>query len=608
MSRQFAAWILALLVAGANLFAAGPRPPNIIIIMADDLGYGDLACYGHPSIRTPHLDRMAAEGMRFTDFYSGAAVCTPSRAALLTGRLPVRSGMASERRRVLFPDSVGGLPDAEITLAEALREQGYATACIGKWHLGHRPEFLPDRHGFDYFFGLPYSNDMDAAPNIPRGAAGSSDPRTEYWRVPLLRNGQEVERPADQATLTRRYTEESIRFIRQHKEQPFLLYLPHSMPHVPLFASKDFQGRSLRGRYGDVVEEIDWSIGEIMRCLRDENLAERTLVIFTSDNGPWLTQGLAGGSAGLLREGKGSTWEGGVRVPAIAWWPGKIQPGQVTSALACSMDLFTTALSLAGAPIPSDRPIDGKNLAPLLLGNGSAPRDEFFYYRDAQLWAVRQGPYKAHFWTQSGYRADREHHNPPLLFNLQEDPSEQHNIAAQHPEIVRALHKLADNHLAGIESAENQLARGFIVVRPAEDGTIRLHAKQAVTHGPLLRYEPEPHKNTLGYWMRQQDWASWDFVVEEPGIYQVEILQGCGPGSGGSEVEFRVGSQAHAITVVETSHFQDFLARDIGTFEFSEPGQYMLSVRPLRKPGLAVMDLRQVTLTPAAAADPGAKQ
>src|SRR5687768_14583125 len=269
--------------------AGASRPPNVVILFADDLGYGDLGCHGHPSIRTPHLDRMAAEGLRFTDFYSAAPVCTPSRAGMLTGRLPVRSGMAGGRGRVLCPYSKGGLPDEEVTVAELPKEKGYATACLGKWHLGHLPRYLPNRHGFDRYFGVPYSNDMDAVPGSPRGAVRSMEPKVEWWNVPLLRNEETVERPADQHTLTKRYTEEALGFIRRSREQgkPFFLYVPYTMPHVPLFASKEFAGKSPRGLYGDVVEELDWSVGQVLQALRDGKLAENTLVIFTSDNGPW---------------------------------------------------------------------------------------------------------------------------------------------------------------------------------------------------------------------------------------------------------------------------------------------------------------------------------
>src|SRR6266540_1881026 len=343
--------ILALLlVACVGSFAgaqSGRRPPNIIIIMADDLGYGDLGCYGHPSIRTPNLDRMAAEGIRFTDFYASAPVCTPSRAGLMTGRLPLRTGMASDARRVLFPDSAGGLQPNEITIARALKAKGYATACIGKWHLGHLPQYLPTRHGFDYYFGIPYSNDMDRDPKAPEGREGIFHAKIEYFQVPLMRNEEFIERPADQATLTRRYTEEALRFIEQNKSKPFLLYFPHTFPHVPLFASAKFKGTSPRGLYGDVVEELDWSAGQVLDLLRREGLAQNTFVFFTSDNGPWLTQDQHGGSAGLLREGKGSTWDGGMRVPGIGWWPGRIRAGSVTRDLASNLDLLPTCLALA---------------------------------------------------------------------------------------------------------------------------------------------------------------------------------------------------------------------------------------------------------------------
>ena len=309
--RAAAGWLgLGLLAAGAPLGFAASRPPNFIIILADDLGYGDLGCYGHPAIRTPNLDRMAAEGMRFTDFYSAAEVCTPSRAALLTGRLPIRSGMCHDQFRVLRANGAGGLPAEEITLAQALKTKGYATACVGKWHLGNwmnNSAHHPRQHGFDFYFGLPHSNDMNPKPGNPKGAPGRLDQDANWWNAPLFRNEELVEQPADQTSLTRRYTEEALRFIREKKGKPFFLYFPHTFPHAPLFRSAKFQGKSSRGLYGDVVEELDWSVGQILAALREQKLAENTFVFFTSDNGPWLIQGLAGGSAGLLREGKGST-------------------------------------------------------------------------------------------------------------------------------------------------------------------------------------------------------------------------------------------------------------------------------------------------------------
>ncbi len=343
--------LLVLFLAGATALQAADRPdakPNIVIILADDLGWGDLGCYGHPSIRTPNLDRMAAEGMRFTDFYSAGEVCTPSRAALLTGRYPIRSGMCHDRYRVLRRDSAGGLPATEITIAQAVKTRGYATACIGKWHLGNYANVAahhPRRHGFDFYFGLPHSNDMNPTPAAPQGATSRLDQDPEWWAAPLYRNEDLIERPADQTTLTRRYTEQAVKFIHEHKGGPFFLYLAHTFPHVPLFASGKFQGQSRRGLYGDVVEEIDWSVGQVLDALRREGLDRNTLVFFTSDNGPWLTQGEAGGSAGPLRDGKGSTWEGGMREPGIAWWPGRVPAGVVTRELACTMDLFTTSLT-----------------------------------------------------------------------------------------------------------------------------------------------------------------------------------------------------------------------------------------------------------------------
>ena len=278
---------------------------------------------------------------------------------------------------------------------------------------------------------------MNPTPAAPKGAAARLDQQAEWWAAPLYRNEELIERPADQTTLTRRYTEEAAKFIRDHKDGPFFLYLAHTFPHVPLFASGKFSGQSRRGLYGDVVEEIDWSVGQVLDLLRREGLDKNTLVFFTSDNGPWLSQGEAGGSAGLLRDGKGSTWEGGMREPGIAWWPGRVPAGVVTHELACTMDLFTTCLKLAGAAVPQDRPIDGLDLAPLLFGSGPSPREVFFYYRGTQLYAARKGPFKAHFITQSGYGPDKPvKHDPPLLYHLGHDPSERIDVSGAHPDVL----------------------------------------------------------------------------------------------------------------------------------------------------------------------------
>lgn len=453
--------VLTLLFAACTLSTAtAAETPNFIILYADDLGYGDLGCYGHPTIRTPNLNRMAAEGMRFTNFYSAAEVCTPSRAALLTGRLPPRNGMCDDRRRVLFPESAGGLPETEITLARALKGRGYTSACFGKWHLGHLPQYLPTRHGFDTFFGTPYVNDMDSTLEQKQRRAALFAPKVEYWNVPLVRGEQIIERPAQQATLTRRYTEEAVKFIDAHTQKPFFLYLAYNMPHVPLFASSEFAGKSPRGLYGDVVEELDWSVGRVLQAVRDAGIDKRTLVVFSSDNGPWLIMNQHGGSAGLLRDGKGSTWEGGMRVPALFWGPGLVRPGVVTHEMGSTMDLFTTCLKFAGAEIPRDRVIDGMDLTPVLTGQGASPRDTMFYYRGSRLFAVRKGPYKAHFITQVAYGKDPAvAHDPPLLYHLGHDASERFDVAKDHPEVLAEIRKTVTEHRATMKPGENQLEK-----------------------------------------------------------------------------------------------------------------------------------------------------
>lgn len=453
--------ISSSLAAPNFLSCKADKKPNIIIVFCDDLGYGDLGTFGHPSIRTPNLDKLAAEGQKWTNFYAAASVCTPSRAGILTGRLPIRSGMCSDKRRVLFPDSAGGLPETEITIAAALKKVGYKNACIGKWHLGHLNKYLPTNHGFDYYFGIPYSNDMDAIKGTTRKE--QMDPRTEYFNVPLMRNEKIIERPADQNSITKRYTEEAVKYIRQNKDQPFFIYLAHNLPHIPLFASSNFKNSSKRGLYGDVIEEIDFGVGEIIKTLKETKLDKNTLVIFTSDNGPWLAYNQHGGSAGLLRNGKGTTWEGGMREPTIFWYPAKIKPAVITG-MGSTLDLFSTVCNLAGAEVPADRIMDSFNLLPTLFEGKPSPRNLFFYYRGTEIFAVRKGDYKAHLITEGAYTKNNNKtvHNPPLLYHIQNDPSEKYNISDQHPEIIEDILKDLVEHKSKLVPGEDQLAKRIV--------------------------------------------------------------------------------------------------------------------------------------------------
>jgi arylsulfatase A-like enzyme len=373
--------------------------------------------------------------------------------------------MSSNKQRVLFPDSHHGLPSQEITLAEQLKIANYTTACIGKWHLGHKEAYLPLQHGFDYYFGIPYSNDMDIPDAILKEKGGYwevvSDPKNnliENFQVPLIQNNTEIERPANQNNITQRYSDETVKFIKSNKDKPFFIYLAHNLPHIPLFASEEALGKSSRGIYGDVVEEIDHGIGKIIQALKEEGLDKNTLVVFTSDNGPWTAFNDQGGSAGLLRAGKGTTWEGGMREPTVFWAPGKIAPG-IVDQLGSTLDLFHTFSTLAGVPLPDDRILDSYDLSPLLFENQNAKRNQFFYYRGTDLYAVRLGDFKAHYITQGEYGlyGGKEIHNPPLLYNLNHDPSEEYNIADQHTEVLEAMNELVTAHQEKMVMGEDQL-------------------------------------------------------------------------------------------------------------------------------------------------------
>jgi arylsulfatase A-like enzyme len=428
------------------------RQPNIVVILADDLGWGDLGIYGHPKFRTPNLDRMAREGARLTHFYSPTPYCAPSRASLLTGRYPFRHGITGNPAPDAGIDDIG-ISASEITLGEAFQASGYQTGIIGKWHLGHKPEFFPTRHGFHEYLGILYSNDMRP--------------------VQLIEGDKVVEYPVVQATLTRRYTDRALSFIDRNKHRPFFLYFPHAMPHKPLAASEELYRKSDAGLYGDVLAELDWSVGQVLAKLRESGLDDKTLVIFTSDNGPWY-----GGSTGRLRGMKGTNWEGGLRVPLIARWPGRIPAGHVSNAPAIMMDVFPTTLKAAGILLPTDRTIDGKNLFPLLTSKAASQHEAIFSMQSDQLVSVRGGNWKLHVVPpreQKPVRAAEKWIDPrapdgvtilapyeqahpseypgvfgpepapaPSLFDLSQDPNEQHNVAAQHRNVVQQLKALCD--------------------------------------------------------------------------------------------------------------------------------------------------------------------
>jgi len=421
----------ALILLTISIHSFSADNPNVILIFVDDMGYGDLGCYGSTKNRTPNLDQMAKEGIRFTDFYSACSVCSPSRAALMTGCYPQRVNLHEDEngKCVLFPGSVKGLNPDEITIAEVLKKQGYVTACIGKWHLGDHPDFLPTKQGFDYYYGIPYSNDMDRE-NIP---------------LPMMRNETVVEAPVHQPTITRRYTAETINFIKKNKSHPFFIYLPHAMVHLPLHASEQFKGKSANGIYGDAVEEIDWSTGEIIKILKELNLDQNTLIIFTSDNG---STGRNGGSNLPLSGHKGQTMEGGMRIPCIMRYPSLIPAGQISSVLTGTIDMMPTIANLAGTSAPGDRIIDGRDITALMKGKtvNEPLHKAYFYYQIDQLQCIRSGKWKLHIPQESRRKnwGKPDRNTPLMLFDLEKDISEKNNLAAQYPEVVAKLMELAD--------------------------------------------------------------------------------------------------------------------------------------------------------------------
>jgi arylsulfatase A-like enzyme len=457
MGPRFAALLGSLILAGPA--AATERPPNFVVILTDDQGYADVGVFGARGFTTPNLDRMAREGTRFTNFYVAQAVCSASRAALLTGCYPNRIGILA----ALNPSSRHGISDRERTLAQVLKPRGYATAIFGKWHLGHHPKFLPTHHGFDEYFGLPYSNDM-----------WPHHPTARFPDLPLIEGDRVIATNPDQTKLTTWYTERAVRFIEKHRDRPFFLYVAHNMPHVPLHVSDKFKGKSERGLYGDVIEEIDWSVGRILAALKDNGLDERTLVLFTSDNGPWLSYGDHAGSAGPLREGKFTTFDGGQREPCLVRWPGHVPAGRICAEPLMTIDVLPTFARLAGAELPG-HPIDGLDVGAILTGQPGAknPHEAYYFYWDRALQAVRSGRWKLHFahdYPTLGGRPGGTGGRPVpyekgttglALFDLERDVGETINVADQHPDVVERLKALAEKAREDLgDSATKRTGKG----------------------------------------------------------------------------------------------------------------------------------------------------
>jgi arylsulfatase A-like enzyme len=581
------------------MVAAEPPRPNVVIILMDDLGWKDLSCYGSKFYSTPHLDRMAREGMRFTQAYAACPVCSPTRAALLTGKVPARlhltdyiPGELDQRKhKVLRPEFHQELPLEELTLAERLHDAGYVTAAIGKWHLGGEG-FEPQKQGFDVAVG-----------GFERGSVNN-------YFAPYLKDDRHLpglENPPASENITERLTQEAEAFLKRNASKPFFLYLSHYAVHTPLQARPEIVAKYTAAKpdgwqrnavFAAMVEAMDDSVGRVLTKLEELHLAKNTLVVFTSDNGGLATSGfpteLAATNNAPLREGKGYLYEGGIRVPLIARWPEAIKPATTCNVPTSTIDLLPTICAACGIQVVTS--LDGVSILPLLQGATSLDREALYWHYPHYSpqggkpgGAIRQGDFKLIEFYDSGRRE---------LFNIAQDLSESQNLSDREPQIAT---QLADQLAAWRTSVGGQMPTpnpDFVPDEQATDGTITLPAETADVHGVMLRYEPVPHKNTLGFWVRQDDWASWDFIVTSPGRFDVEILQGCGDKSGGSEVEFAVDGQSVRTIVEETGGFQQFVRRQIGSITIAQPGKHTLTVKPQSKPGPAVMDLREVRLLP----------
>lgn len=596
-SVRFALATALVTLAAAPFASAQDRRPNVVLIVADDLGAADLSCYGSRYHHTPSLDRLAGEGVRFTQGYAACPVCSPTRAALMTGKYPARLHLTDwlpgrpdmPAQRLLRPPFCQQLPLEETTLAEVLHAAGYATASIGKWHLGGAG-FEPQKQGFDL--------------NIAGDAAGT--PKSYF--APYGRDGKFMP-GLDQAPtgeyLTDRLTAEAEKFIDQNRDRPFFLYLPHFAVHTPLSGKEDLVRKHEEKPkpalpqnnpiYAAMLESLDDSVGRVLRKLDELKLAEKTVIVFTSDNGGLATvegPNTPATSNAPLREGKGYLYEGGLRVPLLVKWPGGAKPGNVCETPACSIDLVPTVAEICGVPAPTA--IDGVSLVPLLRQSGDLPRRTLFWHYPHYSnqggrpgGAIRDGDDKLIEFYDTG-RLE--------LFNLKNDPGESTNLTDKFPEKTAELAARLRAWRRDVAAQEMRANPDYVPNPQDADGNVTLAAKSADVHGIMLRYEPLPHKNTLGYWVRPDDWANWEFQITKPGKFRVEILQGCGNGSGGSEVEFAVGEQRMLITVQETGGFQNFVRREIGAITLAQPGRFTLAVKALKKPGVAVMDLREVRL------------
>jgi len=589
--------VCCLIGLPGSLAAQSPERPNVVLILADDLGAVDLGCYGSKFHKTPHLDRLAASGLRFLQGYASCPVCSPTRAALLTGKVPARLGLTDwlpgrpdrPDQPLIRPPMPQQLPLEEITLAEALKPLGYVTGHIGKWHLGGAG-FEPEKQGFDV--------------NI----AGDHTGTPLSYFAPFANKGRfmpGLEKAPPGEYLTDRLTTEAERFLERHRNKPFFLYLPHYAVHTPMRAPADLIkkypqkmtfGRQSNPIYAAMLESLDASVGRILAKLDELKLTDNTIVVFTSDNGGLAT--LEGPNTPAtcnapLREGKGHLYEGGIRVPLIIRWPGVVKPG-TTAVPAISHDLFVTLLrACGGKPDPN---LDGQDLLPLLQG-GQGPAQTTLYWHyphyanqgSRPASAIRMGDLKL-----IEFHGDRRRE----LFDLKADPGEHRNLAGDRPADVEKLAEQLDNWRKAVGAKMAQPNPNYLPNPQAKDGSITLHARTAQVRGTQLRYEPLPHKLTLGYWTQVEDHAVWEFTLTRPGTFRVEVLQGCGTGQGGSEVEVQFAEQSLRFTVEDTGGFQQFKPRDIGTIRLDKPGRHTLTVRPKTKAKAAVMDLRQIVLRP----------